>query len=76
LLRGHDWYINEPSALLGHSFKNTCLPVLFILCPLENVALSLLMTGDSVISKDKEISDEERIREMRGGAGQRASLKG
>lgn len=22
LLRGQDWYINEPSALLGHSFEN------------------------------------------------------
>lgn len=34
------------------------------------------MTGDSIISKDKEISDEERIREMRGVIGQRASLEG
>lgn len=56
--------------------RTTCLPVLFILCPLENVALSLLMTGDCVISKDKEIGDEERIREMRGVTGQRASLEG
>lgn len=56
--------------------RTTCLPVLFILCPLENLDLSLFMTGDSIISKDKEISDEERIREMRGVIGQRASLEG
>lgn len=56
--------------------RTTCLPVLFMLCPLENVALPLLMTRHSLVSKDKEISDKERIREMRGVTGQRASLEG